>query len=313
VVELRRHLVMEAASYPERLQAAIASLEARGSPYQGVGTSRTAWTRGLEIPRMAQKKGAQVLYWVGCASAFDERGQKVARAIATLLGRAGVDYAILGDEESCTGDAARRIGDELLFTSCAQKVLETLGKYRFETIVTGCAHCLHSLKNEYPRMGGTFQVVHHTELLRDLLAAGRLQAVTPLREVVAFHDPCYLGRYNRQFEAPRAVLRAIPGLEATELARSREQSFCCGGGGGHAWMGELWGGRISHARAEQVLATGARTVATACPFCASMLKDGLAVKSPGGGPQVLDVAELLEAATRGGTAGMTDGDSGGGG
>ncbi|HEY6004162.1 MAG TPA: (Fe-S)-binding protein [Anaeromyxobacter sp.] len=298
VVEIRRHLVMEAASYPERLQAAMANLEARGTPYQGTSTSRTAWTRGLDVPRMAQRRRAEVLFWVGCAGAFDERGQKVARAIATVLRRAGVDFAILGEEESCTGDAARRIGDELLFSTCAQRVLETLAKYEFGAIVTGCAHCFHSLKNEYPQLGGKFRVLHHTELLRDLLASRRLEAKAPDGDVVTFHDPCYLGRYNGQCDAPRAVLRAIPGVRIEEMARSREQSFCCGGGGGHAWMGELSGGRISHARADQALATGARTVATACPFCASMLKDGLAVRSPGSGPQVLDVAEIVELSTR---------------
>jgi Fe-S oxidoreductase/nitrate reductase gamma subunit len=299
VVEIRRHLVMEAASYPERLQGAIANLEARGTPYQGTSTSRTAWARGLDVPRMAQRRRAEVLFWVGCASTFDERGQKVARAIATLLRRAGVDFAVLGDEESCTGDAARRIGDELLFTTCAQRVLETLAKYEFGSIVTGCAHCFNSFKNEYPKLGGSFPVLHHTELLRDLLGAGRLEAKAPAGDLVTFHDPCYLGRYNGQCAAPRAVLRAIPGLTTTEMAASRELSFCCGSGGGHAWMGEVSGGRISHARADQALATGARTVATACPFCASMLKDGLAVRGPGSGAQVLDVAEILERATRG--------------
>jgi Fe-S oxidoreductase/nitrate reductase gamma subunit len=298
VVEVRRHLVMEAASYPERLQAATANLEARGTPYQGASTSRTAWTRGLEVPRMAQRRRADYLFWVGCASTFDERGQKVARALATVLRRAGVDFAILGDEESCTGDAARRIGDELLFTTCAQRVLDTLRKYEFGAIVTGCAHCFHSLKNEYPKLGGNFRVLHHTELLRELLAAGRLEAKERIDDAVTFHDPCYLGRYNGQCEAPRAVLRAIPGLRIAEMERNRELSFCCGGGGGHTWMGEISGGRISHARADQALATGARTVATACPFCASMLKDGLAVRSPGGDTQVLDVAEIVERATR---------------
>jgi Fe-S oxidoreductase/nitrate reductase gamma subunit len=298
VVEIRRHLVMEAASYPERLQAAMASLDSRGTPYQGTSTSRTAWARGLDVPLMAKRRRAEWLYWVGCASAFDERGQKVARAIATVLKRAGVDFAILGDEESCTGDAARRIGDELLFTTCAQRVLETLGRYEFGAIVTGCAHCFHSLKNEYPKLGGSFRVLHHTELLRDLLAAGRLQTRAAAPQVVTFHDPCYLGRYNGECDAPRAVLDAIPGLRTTEMARSRALSFCCGGGGGHTWMGEIAGGRISHARADQAIDTGARTVATACPFCASMLKDGLAVRSPGGGPQVLDVAEIVEVATR---------------
>jgi Fe-S oxidoreductase/nitrate reductase gamma subunit len=298
IIEMRRHLVMETASYPERLQGALANLEARGSPYQGTSTSRTAWTRGLDVPRMAQRRRADYLFWVGCAGAFDERAQKVTRAITTVLSRAGVDYAILGDEESCTGDAARRIGDELQFTTCAQRVIETLGRYEFQAIVTGCAHCFNSLKNEYPRLGGNYRVLHHTELLRDLLAAGRLRPTAKVDGTVTFHDPCYLGRYNGQYDAPREVLRAIPGVRAVEMARGREASFCCGSGGGHAWMGELSGGRISHARADQVIATKARTVATACPFCASMLKDGLAVRGPASGTQVLDVAEIVELTTR---------------
>jgi len=298
IVEMRRFLVMEAADYPQRLRGAMANLEARGSPFQGVGGSRVAWARGLEVPRMADRGEAEVLYWVGCASAFDERGQKVARAIATLLRRAGVDFAILGEEESCTGDAARRIGDELLFTTCAGRVIETLAKYRFGSIVTGCAHCFHSLKNEYPALGGNYRVVHHPDLLRDLVRAGRLEVATPVDGRVAFHDPCYLGRYNGGYRAPRELLRAIPGLRTVELERNREASFCCGAGGGQNFTQEVAGGRISHRRADQVLASGARTVATACPFCAPMLQDGLAVRGGHGGPQVLDIAEIVELATR---------------
>lgn len=298
IVDMRRHLVMETATYPQRMQAAIASLESRGTPYQGLSVSRTAWARGLDVPRMADRRGAEYLYWVGCAATFDERGQRVARAIATLLGRAGADFAILGDEESCTGDAARRIGDELLFATCAERAIETLSRYEFGTIVTGCAHCFNSLKNEYPGMGGSYRVVHHSELIRDLIRDGRLQVRASVDGLATFHDPCYLGRYNGEYEAPREVLRAIAGLRMVEMPRSRQQSFCCGAGGGQNWTQEIAGGRISHARADQVIATGAGVVATACSFCAPMLKDGLAVRSPHGGAQVLDIAEIVEAATK---------------
>jgi len=298
IVDMRRHLVMEAATCPQQLQASLANIEARGTPFQGMSISRTAWTKGLDVPRMADRGQAKYLYWVGCASSFDERGQRVARSIATLLARAGVDFAILGDEESCTGDAARRIGDELLFTTCAQHTIETLSRYTFETIVTGCAHCFNSLKNEYPKLGGSYHVVHHSELIRDFIRSNRLQLERSVEGLATFHDSCYLGRYNGKYDAPREVLGAIPGLSVVEMTRNREQSFCCGAGGGRNWTQEISGGRISHARADQAIATGADIVGTACPFCATMLKDGLAVRSPQGGVQVMDIAEIVEAATK---------------
>ena len=199
IVDMRRHLVMELASAPERLQGSLANLDARGTPYVGMSTSRTAWMGDLAVPRMADRQRVQLLYWVGCAASFDERGQKVARAIATLLGRAGVDYAVLGDEESCTGDPARRIGDEVLFTMSAERVIETLARYQFDAIVTGCAHCYHSLKNEYPAFGGHYQVRHHTEVLRRLLRQRRL--VSPAADA----DPGDLPRPV----LPRALQRRV--------------------------------------------------------------------------------------------------------
>lgn len=298
IIDMRRHLVMELATAPDRLQGALANLDARGTPFVGVGTSRTAWMRDLEVPRMADRKKVELLYWVGCASAFDERGQQIARATATLFNRAGLDYAVLGDEESCTGDSARRMGDEVLFALSAQKVVETLSQYEFDAIVTGCAHCLHSLKNEYPAMGGDYRVLHHTEVMRDLLNRRQLTPRRPMAATTAMHDPCYLGRYNGGYDAPRDILAAIPGMRSVEPERSKATSFCCGAGGGQTFTTEVSGGRISHARADQLLATGAQAVATACPFCAPMLQDGLGVRSQGNAPKVLDVAEMLEISTR---------------
>lgn len=298
IVDMRRHLVMELATAPERLQGALANLDARGTPFVGVGTSRTAWMRDLDVPRMADRKKVELLYWVGCASAFDERGQQIARATATLLNRAGVDYAVLGDEESCTGDSARRMGDEVLFALSAQKVVETLAQYEFDAIVTGCAHCFHSLKNEYPAMGGTYEVRRHTEVMADLVNRRLLTPSRPMSATTAMHDPCYLGRYNGGYDAPREILGAIPGVTPVEPDRTKATSFCCGAGGGQTFTTEVSGGRVSHVRADQLLATGAQAVATACPFCAPMLQDGLGVRSQGNAPKVLDVAEMLEISTR---------------
>ena len=211
IVEMRRHLVMELATAPERLQGALTNQDARGTPFVGVSTSRTTWMGDLTVPRMADRKQVQLLYWVGCAASFDERAQKVARAIATLLGRAGADYAVLGEEESCTGDAARRIGDEVLFTMSAERVVETLARYQFEAIVTGCAHCYHSLKNEYPAFGGRYRVLHHTEVFADLLRQRRLVPRRPMQTLATFHDPCYLGRYNGGYDQPRESSRPFLG------------------------------------------------------------------------------------------------------
>jgi len=298
IVDFRRYLVMEAASYPSQLQEAMTNLDARGTPYRGTRFSRTDWCKGLGVKQLAEVGRAEYLYWVGCTSAFDERSQRIARAVATLLLRAGVDFAILGDEETCTGDPARRVGNEYLFGTCARQNVETLTRYGVRKIITACPHCFNTLKNEYPQFEGTFEVLHHSEMIQRLLADGRLRTTTQFDEVVTFHDPCYLGRYNDRYDAPREALQAMPGLQLREMERCRDRSFCCGAGGGHMWLEEVAGGRVNHARTDQALETGARTIATACPFCTVMFEDGIGARSSKVATRVLDVAEVVEQATR---------------
>jgi Fe-S oxidoreductase len=296
ILEMRRYLVMEEARFPETMQAALRGLENRGHPYQGVVPSRTAWTRGLEVPVLSEKGRAEFLFWVGCAAAFDDRAQKVARAFVQILRAAGVDFAILGDEERCTGDVARRIGHEFLFQQQAAENVETLNRYGVQKIVTACPHCYNTLKHEYPSFGGRYEVLHHTELIRTLLTAGRLTLRAPVAGRVAYHDSCYLGRHNGIYDAPRAVLRALPGVSLVELPRRREQGFCCGAGGGLVWIEEQAGHRVNVARTEEIVRAAPAVIGSACPFCLSMFEDGIRSLDAADRVQARDLAELVAGA-----------------
>ncbi|MBI4520596.1 MAG: (Fe-S)-binding protein [Gemmatimonadetes bacterium] len=242
----------------------------------------------------------EVLYWVGCAAALDERLQRVARAMVRVLQHAGVRFAVLGAEERCTGDPARRTGNELHFQILASENIATLNRYGVRRIVTHCPHCLHTLRNEYPRLGGAYEVLHHSEFVYALIADGRLRLPRPLDETLVFHDPCYLGRYNGIFDAPREILDRV-GARRVELERTRARSFCCGAGGGHAFFEDRGGGKVNVNRAREAVASGASTVCTACPFCLSMLEEGVAAAAPRGAVRVRDfvelVAEMIGAAT----------------
>ena len=293
IVEMRRYLVMEEARFPETMQAALRGLENRGHPYQGAVPSRTAWAAGLDVPLLAEKGQAELLFWVGCAGAFDERAQKVTRAVARLLQAAGVDFAILGEEERCTGDVARRIGHEYLFQLQAQGNVETLARYGVRRIVTACPHCYNTLRHEYPHFGGSYELIHHTRFLADLLAAGRLPLRGRVEASVAYHDSCYLGRHNGIYDPPRQLLGAVPGLRPMELERRREQGFCCGAGGGMMWMEERTGTRVNIERTSEVLRVGPQIVASACPFCLSMFEDGIRAQDATERLQAQDVAEVL--------------------
>ena len=303
IVGLRRNLVLEESRFPVELTSAFRNMEQAENPWGMPRSTRTDWTKGLPfaVPTVAELSAQgrlgeiEVLYWVGCAAAFDERNRRVARAFATCLDAAGVRFAILGQEESCTGDPARRMGNDYVYQMLAAGNVETLNRYGLRSIVTACPHCFNSLGNEYGQLGGRYEVVHHSVYLQRLLAEGRLNtAALDGGRSVTLHDSCYLTRYNGVVAAPRAVLGAVPGLELREMANHGKQTFCCGAGGGRMWMEETRGTRINAARSDQALATGASTVATACPFCMTMLKDGLAAaESNADGVTTADIAELL--------------------
>jgi Fe-S oxidoreductase len=308
IIGLRRNLVLEDSRFPAELNGAFRNMEGVGNPWGQPPTGRLDWTKGLpfEVPIVADVAAAgklgelDVLYWVGCAAAFDERNRKVARAFATCLDAAGINFAVLGQEESCTGDPARRMGNDYVYQMLASSNVETLNRYRLgeKTIVTACPHCFNSIGVEYSQLGGSFRVVHHSAFLRELLANGRLTVLddnaTPKRSVT-LHDSCYMARYSGVIAEPREVLGAVPGLELVEMEKNGRNTFCCGAGGGRMWMEENRGTRINASRTDQALATGAGTVATECPFCMTMMKDGLeaADGNVGGAVRAIDIAELL--------------------
>jgi Fe-S oxidoreductase len=249
---------------------------------------------------MAEVKSADVLFWVGCAGSYDARYQKVARAFVTLLKMAGVNFAILGTEEKCTGDPARRMGNEYLAQMLVAENIATLNGYHVKEIVVTCPHCLQSLGKEYRQFGGTYNVTHHSVFLERLVRDGKLKIARGQEGTVTFHDPCYLGRYNDTYDAPREVLAAIAGVTRVEMPRSHDRSFCCGAGGGRMWMEESEGKRVNIERTEEALATGAGTIGTGCPFCMTMLTDGVKAKDAAD-VAVKDIAELLLEAVEGAT------------
>ncbi len=313
IVGLRRNLVLEESRFPTELTGAFRALENQGNPWGQAASARLDWTKPLEfeVPTVAAVAAEgrlgelDVLYWVGCAAAFDTRNQKVARAVATCLHAAGVRFAILGQEESCTGDPARRMGNDYVFQILAAGNIETLDRYGMgeRTIVTACPHCFNSIGNEYGQLGGHYRIVHHSMFLAELVSSGRLATLPEDASSstgdhrpgsVTVHDSCYLARYNNVVAAPRNVLGAA-GVTVTEMEKSGKNTFCCGAGGGRMWMEETRGTRINAERTRQVLATGAETVATSCPFCMVMMSDGLAAADGGTTVNAMDISEVLAA------------------
>jgi Fe-S oxidoreductase len=292
-VDMRRYLTLTLGDLPGPGALTLQNLGRAGNPWGQPPTARDEWATGLDVPRMADKREADVLWWVGCAGAYDQRNQRVSRALAGLFNAAGVDYAILGREETCTGDPARRLGDEYTFQVLARQNVATLRQYRFRRIVTACPHCFNTLRNEYPAFGGHWEVVHHSQLLSELLAAGRLTLSRPLDATVTFHDSCYLGRANGVYDAPRRVLSAIPGASLAEMPRSREGGLCCGGGGGGMWLEVHGERRIQELRLEEAAALDSAVVASACPFCLLMFDlGGKTLNFDDKGIQIKDIAEL---------------------
>ncbi len=296
IAGMRRNLVLAKGKVPPTAQAALLNIQKRGHPWAGTKLTRTDWMEGLGVPLLADKPDAEVLFWVGCSGALVERNVRTTRAMAGLLQQAGVNFAVLGDEETCTGDPARRLGNEFLYQQQARKNLKTFGAYNVKKVVATCPHCFHTLRNEYPMLGGDLEVVHHTEFLAELVAQGRLQPAQVTAQTVTYHDPCYLGRYNRVYDPPRDVVSALGGVRQVEMPRCREKGFCCGAGGGHAFMEEQGGLRINYLRSQEALDTGADVLVSACPFCLQMFDEGVKAVGGEGRMQTLDVAELLEQA-----------------
>ncbi len=294
IIDMRRNLVMEQAQVPETAEGALRSIEDRGHPWRGTTLSRTDWAEGLDIKVLAEDKDVDILFWVGCSYALEERSTKISQALAKLLKTAGVNFGILGMEESCCGEPARRLGNEYLFQMQAEKNIEILNNYGVKRLVTACPHGYNTLKNEYPQFGGNFEVIHHTELIIQLLKEGKLK-VKGLSELVTYHDACYLGRYNDIYQPPRQIIKNIPDIKMVEMERHRDNSFCCGGGGGHMWLEEQSGRRINELRTEQAMETGAQTVVTACSFCLQMFDDGIKAKAAEEKLKVMDIAELVAA------------------
>ena len=298
IVDLRRNLTMIASEVPQGVKRVLEGIERAGNPWRLPTSERSAWTAGLEVPTMAEKEEAEVLYWVGCAPSYDERSKRVARSMVHIMQQAGVDFAILGEEETCTGDPARRMGEELLYKTQAETNIETMKQYKFKKIITTCAHCFNTVKNEYPQFGGgsgtDYEVIHHTDYIAGLIAEGKITPITPVNEKVVYHDPCYIGRYNDIYDSPRQVLESIPGLELVEAPeRNRERAMCCGGGGGNVWL-EGWGKQnVNVIRLEQLTKEQPDTLAVACPFCMVMFED--AAKNTGQGESLKrrDIAEIV--------------------
>ena len=293
IVDMRRWLVLTESRFPAELQPTFRNLETNFNPWQMSWQTRTDWAKDLGIRTMSDASEAEYLYWVGCYGAFDERNKKVARAFVKLLQAAGVDFAILGNEEKCTGEPARRLGHEYLYQTLAQGNVETLKRYRFQTIVTACPHCFNTIRNEYPDFDGKFKVIHHSQLLDELVASGRLKVSKNRTERITYHDACNLGRYNDVYEEPRRVLAATATSSLVEMSLNRSRGFCCGGGGGRAWMEENEGRRVSQVRVEQAMEVKPDVLASACPFCLTMFEDGVKSKEVADKIKTRDIAEIL--------------------
>ena len=297
IIEMRRYLTMSEGDVSRNLNMAMTGMEQNGNPYGLSRNQRADWAQGLGVKTMAEAGGnVDILYWVGCAAAYDDRNKRVARAFVKILQAANVNFAILGTEETCTGDSARRAGNEYLFQMLAQENIATLNGYGVKRIVTACPHCFHTIRDEYPQFGGNYEVLHHSQLIAELLAQGRLSLSKPLDSgSVTYHDPCYLGRHNNVYQPSRQIIRRATGRAAIEMARNHAHSFCCGAGGARNWMEENRGTRINQNRAAEAIATGAATLAVACPFCMGMLTDGLKAKAAEGQRQmeIKDIAELV--------------------
>lgn len=293
IVNFRRHLVMEEARFPSEVKSLFRNLETYGDTHGRGSPFRTDWAIGLPVKKVEEDSNSEILYWAGCEGSFHDRNKEVSKVIVKMIQEAGVSVGILGKEEECCGDPARRIGNEYLFRELAHRNIKILNRYGVRKIITHCPHCYNTLKNEYLQFGGHFDVMHYSVYINELLQQGRLKVRRPLEGRVTFHDPCYLGRVNGIYDAPREILQCIPALEFKEMNLSREKSFCCGAGGGRMWMHERLGERINYLRAREVIEAGVDLVATSCPYCLNMVEDGIKSREMDGRVSVQDLAEVL--------------------
>ena len=296
---MRQNRVLAEGDVPPELARAFKGMENNHNPW-GLGSdSRADWAEGLNVPIMAewaaqnQGKAAPLLFWVGCAGSYDPRSKKISIDMVKILRAAGIEFAILGPEEACTGDSARRAGNEYLFQMLATRNIETLNGYGIKKILTFCPHCYHSFKVDYPDFGGKFDIIHHTTLIQELIRAGQLKLERNVDKAFSYHDSCYLGRYHDIYDAPRNILTSIPGVTIEEFPRHRSRSVCCGAGGARFWMEEKIGTRINIHRIEEAMNSGAKNIASACPFCLTMLSDGLKDKGKEETIGSLDIAEIV--------------------
>ena len=297
IVDMRRHLVQEEARFPTELTRTFKGMETQGNPWGLSADKRMDWAEGLEVPLMVEKPDVEYLYYVGCAGAFDDRNKKTTASFVKLLQKAGVNFAVLGPEEPCNGETARRLGNEYLYQSMAQMAIETFNQYSVKKIIVNCPHCFNTIKNEFPQFGGKYEVVHAADLLNQLISSGKIPMKEYVGKRITYHDSCYYGRYNDIYESPREILGKLPGAKLQEMTRSRNTAMCCGAGGGWMWMEEPRDQRVNQLRVAQALETNPDVVAVSCPFCTTMLIDGLKAKGVDEKVELLNIVELVERAS----------------
>ena len=295
ILRMRQDLVLMESNFPKGAMETFEKIENYGNPWGMSPNDREKWTEGMDVPKMREKGSAEYLYWAGCSGAYDDRGKDISRSVAKIMNESGVDYAILGNEETCTGDSARRIGNEYLFQMQAAQNMENFEKYGVKKIVTQCPHCLTTLKNDYGEIGAELEVVHHSEFIADLIKDGKIKPEKSLEEDITFHDACYVGRHHGEYDAPRNVLESVMGKDAklVEMPRNKEESFCCGAGGGNMWYDIDKGKRINVERFEEAIETGVKKVATSCNFCMIMMEDARKVTGQDEKMEVFDISELV--------------------
>lgn len=294
IVDMRRHLVLTESNFPSTLNPVFKNLETNSTPWAFNQADRAEWTEGMNIKTMQEDSNGEILFWVGCAGSFDNRYKKVTKAFASLMQKADINFRILGTEEKCNGDTARRLGNEYLAQQLIKENVETLNNYNVKKIVTACPHCFNSLKNEFKQFGGSYEVLHHSELISELITSGKIKFKDEtINEKVTYHDSCYLGRYNNIYDSPRESLKKINGLELKEMDRNKSKGFCCGAGGGRMFLEDVEGGRINEERTREAIKTNADSIATACPFCMTMMTDGIKVHNKIDDIKVKDIAEIV--------------------